>query len=190
MTSLSEREATVWEGIILFRCPLPPVPEYYSIDNLERFGESWLPESWLPWWWQVTAITSLQAVDVTSVAREGAGFGQVLYAGTPAEVTAAAATLRSELEQCLAADRVRIFDGETVDLLEVIPIRHNGIAVRSTVIMGSPPFKDIFRMAIIPSGPRLAIIEEHEGIVRGEPVITDEEFADVVDAAITRLADR
>lgn len=53
--------------------------------------------------------------------------------------------------------------------------------------MGSPPFKDIFRMAIIPSGPRLAIIEEHEGIVRGEPVITDEDFADVVDAAIARL---
>jgi hypothetical protein len=189
MTSLSEREATVWEGIILFRCPLPPVPEYYSIDNLERFGESWLPESWLPWV-RVAALTSLQAVDVTSVAREGVGFGQVLYAGTPAEVAAAAATLRSELEQCLAADRVADFDGETVDLLEVIPIRHNGIAVRSTVIMGSPPFKDIFRMAIIPSRPRLAIIEEHEGIVRGEPVITDEDFADVVDAAIARVADR
>jgi hypothetical protein len=97
---------------------------------------------------RVTALTSLQAVDVTSVAREGVGFGQVLYAGSPAEVAAAAADLRSELEQCLAADRVADFDGETVDLLEVIPISHNGIAVRSTVIMGSPPFKDIYCMAI------------------------------------------
>lgn len=186
MASFREREATVWEQIILHRCPSPPVPESYSLD---RFGESWLPDSWQPWV-QVTAITSLQAVDVTGVAREGVGFGQVVYAGTPVEVAAAAAALRDELEECLAVERVGEFDGETVDLLEVIPIGRDGIAVRNTLIMGSPPIKDIFRMAIVPHGPRLAIIEEHEGVVRGEPVITDEEFADVIDAAITRLPDQ